>query len=979
MKTYLLFSKLVLVLCFTLGDFRLGNAQKFNEEKVSTSYIQMPLKRLPEDIQTYEGKIRVSVRGQFYQDERSLLNKCSLADYQGYQRVEQDGDIYLEVIYESGLVFENVELVKDERSYMEKFINEKGKEDYRYPKFTAYYYRIRYKTAQWTARLVRRDGTVLEEKVGGGTYASENYGYGTNPSTSIPPDNFLSEEPLKKSWDLAKERILVGIESKGIAFPCYSFAGYFPNVAQWNAEIEVIREGKEPKYQDYREAVNAYLEGLSYVKTDKIVKINKIIRPDYEKRVAAFKKAIEIWEKMLTEPRERKDRMNDKIAANICLNLTSAYLWIGNYSKAREYLEMRKMGSRKDKSEVGSLGDEISDFEFQAKANDWRPLLTEDKDPFVYTPKITTNTPTPIKTENANSAQKATTNTMAKSNASPTLVKSNTPTVTNLNNTTPKNNPNNQVAPTANQNISNTPQSNNNTNSNSTNNIQSTEKLPDVELLNLRPWILEEAEFGGEKKDVLFPFFVKKNVTVFFPNKTYQVYASSANENPGKSLEEGTWSIEKSPNGYYLLNWKGKNKLNSLTGSTQGKLKISNLDDKTLLLNNLTNTQLLKYSITTTLPERGELLGVLDDLKIPKGEENPLANFVPNIKTEGSPAKIHIYRPKFMVRKGTFYDVQFNGKPICSVGDGDRFIYELYSEGALDFKIKINGGTKVLESKESILNTFNGLQGKPNINTNSNSLSPNNSAGSPLIMGLDGDNPNVQKATALVNTANILTEATTKLTNKDEQLTIQKGQNYYLRIDGATGNLKLSKDAVDATEDFNKAKKFDGEIQTLKEILVSPIPGMSLWDEVQRQKDEYLAKYEAEQTLKAQKRKAQANTNLLTAKPWYFQGTSKVPKEGETLKPTIANACYKDNTLQFTSDNKYQIRDGKLKCYGVVIDQDATWEWLPEQAGVIVKKGQTTLFEAKIVSFKDSELIMDINNLANKTQTRVYYAPIPAK
>jgi hypothetical protein len=980
-KHFFIFNRVLILLGLLLSQFELIYAQRFNEEKVSTSYIRMPLQKLPDDIQTYEGRVRASVKGQFLQDSRSLVANCRDLDMPGYHKVDIDGDIYVEVIFEEGLIYKTCELIKEERSYKEEFKNKEGKTESRYPKYNAFYYKIYYFTPKTTTRLFRRDGTIIKENVNGGYETSENFGEGTRPYDKIPNDNYLSEEPLKKAWDLAKERTLFNLESKGTYCSTIIIHGYCPTPSIWNAEIEIIKEGKEIKYSDYREAVNAYMEGLNYVRTDKIAKINKIIRPDYEKRIASFKKAIDIWEKMLLEPRERKDRMNDKIAANICLNLTSAYLWIGDYNKARDYIEKRRMGSRRDKSEVSSLEAEITAFESQAKANEWRPLLIEDKEPYAYQPKASVDIP--AQAESASTSQKSTPqkttpnpNTVSKPNVSSATNKTNLMATPSANNSNARTKTNTPIPTIGNQSTANS----SNVNSQTSNANQTIDNTINPEILNLRPWQISKViipankDFKGERP----PFFRESELIVFFPNQKYQIYGSKKSLTPGKTLEEGTWSITKNQS-TNVLTWKGNVKGIAQVLNTRGSLIISQLNDSSLVIIDNQGTT-LSYRVTNQLPENGEMLGVLDDLKMPKIDENPLANFKPDIKIEGDPAKIHIYRPKVAVRKGTNYDVSFNGKPVCTVGDGDRYIYELYSEGALDFKIKVNGGTKVLESKESILNTFNGLQGKSSINANSNSLnSTNNGGAGGLVMGLDQSNPDVQKGMAIVNTANMLTEATTKITNKDEQLAIQKGQVYYLRVDGLTGNLKLSTKTIDASEDFAKEKRFDGSIQTLKENMLSPIPGMSLWDEVKRQKDEFIAKYEAEQALKAQKRKSQANTNLLTSKPWYFQGSSKIPKEGEVLKPAISNVCYKDNTIQFVSDGKYQVRDGKVKCYGVIIDQDATWEWLPEQTGFVIKKGQNILLEAKIIAFKDTELIIDVNNLTNKTQTRMFYGANPLK
>lgn len=320
---------LALWLTFSLGFVSNLKAQKFEEHKVKTQMIRLPLERLPADVITYSGHTHTI----FSEKARTLNEKeyiqcytpLHFNSYHGVDGADGAGEVYALMVIENGLVFKDVALRIHERKYTQTYKDTDGKMKSKYVTYHAYYYKVEYKSPIVSYYLKLNLDTLKKvsyrEMLGNSQY--DIFGYGkvhSSSDTQIPTDIYRNEKDLRDAWNPVKQDILLKLERDLISCDYIrSFSDYYcPSLRVWEAKIEVIKD-KEGKYTDYLEAVEAYKQGLKFVETDKIAKINKVIRPDYDKRVASFKKAIEIWEKMLSEPREKKSRMNDIPQSCICL------------------------------------------------------------------------------------------------------------------------------------------------------------------------------------------------------------------------------------------------------------------------------------------------------------------------------------------------------------------------------------------------------------------------------------------------------------------------------------------------------------------------------------------------------------------------------------------------------------------------------------------------------------------------------------
>jgi outer membrane protein OmpA-like peptidoglycan-associated protein len=178
-------------------------------------------------------------------------------------------------------------------------------------------------------------------------------------------------------------------------------------------------------------------------------------------------------------------------------------------------------------------------------------------------------------------------------------------------------------------------------------------------------------------------------------------------------------------------------------------------------------------------------------------------------------ALIYVFRPTGMMGKGTNYSLFFNGQPVQVIEDGTRLAYKMYSVGTLEVKTPVNDGVKLGE------------------------LTKEYEAANSVFLNAVTNN-----AAARVGTASVLTKAIDagikNLSNKNASVEIVKDSVYYFRIEGLTGALRQVAEVDKAAKEYATDKKFKGSALQFKERLVDPVPRMSLYEEVESQKRQFL-------------------------------------------------------------------------------------------------------------------------------------------
>ena len=108
----------------------------------------------------------------------------------------------------------------------------------------------------------------------------------------------------------------------------YINSNYGKTKMNLSTTVMVIQKYKKHRYPEMEEALPHALSGYRNIYLDKA------------KSISSFNKAINIWEKLITQynPNNKKAKMNREATWYTMLNIAEAYLWIDNFDKSEEYL-----------------------------------------------------------------------------------------------------------------------------------------------------------------------------------------------------------------------------------------------------------------------------------------------------------------------------------------------------------------------------------------------------------------------------------------------------------------------------------------------------------------------------------------------------------------------------------------------------------------------------------------------------------------
>ncbi len=138
----------------------------------------------------------------------------------------------------------------------------------------------------------------------------------------------------------------------------------FP-VKNYATEIYTVKKFKDHNYSDLIDAYTQAKSGYDLV-------YKSISRDEAADKLH---KAIAIWESALAEanPVDNKARINDKVTALLNVNLAEAYIWLGEYTRADNYIQKAKIsnaGAGKYKREAGDLEGIMNHLKSRELANE---------------------------------------------------------------------------------------------------------------------------------------------------------------------------------------------------------------------------------------------------------------------------------------------------------------------------------------------------------------------------------------------------------------------------------------------------------------------------------------------------------------------------------------------------------------------------------------------------------------------------------
>ncbi|ARS35992.1 tetratricopeptide repeat protein [Pontibacter actiniarum] len=349
-------------------------AQDINLEKVSFNYMRLPLQPLPKEAKTFSGKVEIAykeeveaakeARQQEVEDikataaaekaeykQKSLGAKAfskiildegkpkgpvigkdpyvakihdgnslanSYVQIPSYTRQDADADVQVTVLLHG---FSVVDVVPQTR---ESMIKKDGKDI----TTTYYYYEVSY-NHPITLRVQNKDGQVLYES------PIE----ALSELTVAKTGEYKTQDGLEKHWAINQNNFLRGLDDaiilKNMNIVKEELASQYGYNPMLRATTVLNIKDKKVSYDDFNQAFESATTGYSKL-------------ANQEKKaeaVAELEKALELWNNALKEadPKNKKARVDAKVAAATHLNCAEAYMWLNNFEEAEKHLNKIKM------------------------------------------------------------------------------------------------------------------------------------------------------------------------------------------------------------------------------------------------------------------------------------------------------------------------------------------------------------------------------------------------------------------------------------------------------------------------------------------------------------------------------------------------------------------------------------------------------------------------------------------------------------
>lgn len=324
-----------------------ADAQKIDRERTTVKYIQLPMQPLPESIKTYKTVFRT---GMLMPDEKqSLENQYLKLD--GYTRTQRNPDLRVELtIYGINLV--SFEVVEEEVS------RKRDGETYRFDRFS---YEITYTFPTRLDVLTNNCERFLEEDI---FPDDERFTltFGDN-------EDYRSAEQLKRAFAEERFEFFKDIEESRTREVLNKsrdmIQDNFAYLKTSDRVMFITGKGKKHDYSELDRALKHAERGLGLISS----------KADEASIKAEFTKAIEIWEEDLKNAdfKDKKARINKKIAGYLHFNCAQAFMWMNDFENAKKHAVEASI-NEKSGSRGRGIRDEINDREKRWRANEGRKI-----------------------------------------------------------------------------------------------------------------------------------------------------------------------------------------------------------------------------------------------------------------------------------------------------------------------------------------------------------------------------------------------------------------------------------------------------------------------------------------------------------------------------------------------------------------------------------------------------------------------------
>lgn len=372
--------KLVLVGISILGISVVTLGQKANWEKVSMSYIQLPLKPVTPMAKKYTMEVIMDAEGLqqgLVNSRQELINSITQTNQvlarQGkpqqiipaddnYYPIQRDGNAFKSsikldgcqevpsnhefsiVVKVAGFNLTGVTLKQGSST-----VNGVSTPNFSY-NVTANYV-VKYEVFDAINSMVRQD--VIS---------------GSNNSMTKTTKTFLTQWELESYWNtLTNKNAFLNQMDNDLHNLAVSATNNqldsefgFPTKER-KIDLATFEDTKEFTYAELRQAFSDASMGFNYMVTDK------------NKAFEYLRKSIAVWEKVVAEanPEDKKARINENIQQALWINIAKAYFFLEDWDKTNEYIVRLKAADKSGnvKRKLEEVEDFKEDYEARIKAN----------------------------------------------------------------------------------------------------------------------------------------------------------------------------------------------------------------------------------------------------------------------------------------------------------------------------------------------------------------------------------------------------------------------------------------------------------------------------------------------------------------------------------------------------------------------------------------------------------------------------------
>ena len=361
----------------------LGFSQRVQDQKITYSYIQLPLVPLDPSITTYQIKINAAQYEKNNQDSLLLYNSnlelCEI-EFKKWIDIKQDIDKVFLLKMDMWQAGRNAGNMENQKPIKPPYPPIPLKEEIPYPLLTEKISKNKIKqSVSLQGYNGGKNGAIItitplgfsnanlyKKRVGTGAAIRYNYMssckmpikvkledplqgvllediIGNSISSKKLPNSFKSVfgfeawkiDNLADYWELRQKQLLTSNINKVNEF-INENCGY--PLKTVSTEVFTVKKHKDYDYPDLIEAYTNAKQGFDLLNQD----------IDKKNSINYFELAIKIWEDMLLESNvaEKDSRVNEEVTALLYANLSQAYMWIDDFFNAESYIQKAKIGGK---------------------------------------------------------------------------------------------------------------------------------------------------------------------------------------------------------------------------------------------------------------------------------------------------------------------------------------------------------------------------------------------------------------------------------------------------------------------------------------------------------------------------------------------------------------------------------------------------------------------------------------------------------